>query len=263
MVPVKRIDDWIERFARLGYVAKGSVYVLVGALALTARSADRRNAIELINAKPLGKLALLAIVIGLLGYTTWRVISAITDSDHHGRDAKGFALRVGSIIRGFFYGWFAFEIMRLLMHHGGGSGSDQASRHWTARAMDHPFGRWAVSAAGLGILGYGGYQIFRAFSKKMRDNLDPKIAEAFIAISRFGVAARAVVFGVIGVSLVRAAILFNPNAARGTSGAVSQFGGWLQAIVAFGLMAYGVYAFIKARYRNIKALPPAAAAHSR
>ena len=100
MVSVKRVDDWIERFARLGYVAKGVVYVLVGVLALTARSADRRNAIELINAEPLGKLALLVVVLGLLGYTTWRVISGITDSDHHGRDAKGFAVRAGSIIRG-------------------------------------------------------------------------------------------------------------------------------------------------------------------
>ena len=129
--------------------------------------------------------------------------------------------------------------------------------------MEHPFGRWAVAAAGVGVLGYGGYQIFRAFSKKVRDHLDPKIGEALIAISRFGIAARAVVFGVIGVSLVRAAILFNPNAARGTSGAMSQFSGWLLVILALGLIAYGVYAFINARYRYIKALPRAAAAHSR
>jgi len=66
VVSVKRVDDWIDRFARLGYVAKGVVYVLIGVLALTARSADRRNAIELINAEPLGKLALLVVVLGLL-----------------------------------------------------------------------------------------------------------------------------------------------------------------------------------------------------
>lgn len=181
------VSDWIERLARLGYVAKGIVYVLIGILALTARSADKGNAIELINSKPFGKLALLIIALGLLGYAAWRVISGINDAEHHGHDAKGFAVRAGSIVRGLFYGGFACEIVRLLMHHGGGSGSDQTSRHWSARAMDHPFGRWAVGAAGLAVLGYGAYQIYRAVSRKVRDHLDPKISDALVAISRFGV----------------------------------------------------------------------------
>ncbi|MDQ6800719.1 MAG: DUF1206 domain-containing protein [Acidobacteriota bacterium] len=187
---MKRVDDWIERLARLGYIAKGVVYVLVGILALTARSADRGNAIELINSKPFGKFALVIIALGLLGYAAWRVISGINDAEHHGGDAKGLAVRAGSIVRGFFYGGFAYEVVRLLMHHGGGSGSDQTSRHWTARAMENPFGRWAVAAAGLAVAGYGGYQIYRAASKKVRDHLDPKIGDALVAISRFGIAAR-------------------------------------------------------------------------
>lgn len=247
-------SSWIERFARLGYVAKGIVYILVGFLALRARSADRGIAIELINSKPFGKLALIIIAVGLVGYASWRVISGINDGELHGHDAKGFAVRAGSVARGFFYGWFAYEIVRLLTHHGGRSGSDQTSRHWTARVMNHPFGRWAVAAAGLGILGYGGYQIYRAVSRKVRDHLDPKISDALIAVARFGIAARALIFGVIGVSLLRAAILYNANAARGTSGALRQFSGSLLTIVALGLMAYGVYAFINARYRRIRVL---------
>jgi hypothetical protein len=68
-----------------------------------------------------------------------------------------------------------------------------------------------------------------------------------------------VIFGVIGVSLIRAAILYNPKAARGTSGAMQQiaaqpFGGWMLVVIAIGLIAYGIYAFINARYRRIKAL---------
>ena len=258
---MKRIDDWIERFARLGYVAKGAVYMLVGVLALTARSADRRNAIQLINAKPLGKLALVIIALGLAGYAAWRVVSGINDAERHGKDAKGLAVRAGSIVRGLFYGAFAYEIVRLLMHHGGGSGSDATSRHWTARAMAHPFGRLAVAAAGLAILGYGAYQIYRAASsKRVRKHLDPKIPDALVAISRFGIAARAVIFGLIGVSLVRAAIRYNPSAAEGTSGAVHQLSGWLLIVIALGLIAYGVYACVNARYRRIKALPRASAA---
>jgi hypothetical protein len=257
----------IERLARLGYIAKGVVYVVIGLLALSARTADKGDAIELINSKPFGKLALLIIVLGLLGYALWRVLSGIQDAEHHGRDLEGIAVRAGSVARGLFYAWFGFEIVCLLLHHGGSKGSDQTSRHWTARAMDHPFGRWAVAAAGLAILGYGGYQIYRAASAKVRDHLDRKTPDILVAVSRFGIAARAVIFGVIGVSLIRAAILYNPNAARGTSGAMQQiaarpFGGWLLVVIAIGLIAYGVYAFINARYRRIKALPGVAAARS-
>lgn len=85
MVSVMRVDDWIERLARLGYIAKGVVYVLVGILALTARSADRGNGIELINSKPFGKFALVIIALGLLGYAAWRVISGINDAEQPGR----------------------------------------------------------------------------------------------------------------------------------------------------------------------------------
>lgn len=219
---------------------------------MRARSADRGNAIELIGSRPFGKVVLMIIAIGLLGYASWRVISGINDAERHGSDAKGFLVRAGSIIRGLFYGGFAYEIVRLLLHHGGGSGSDQTSRHWTARMMHHPFGRLVVAAAGLAIIGYGGYQIYRAATNKVRDHLDPKIPDALIAISRFGIAARALIFGAIGVSLIRAAVLYNANAARGTSGAVRQFSGWLLTIIAFGLIAYGAYAFVNARYRRIK-----------
>lgn len=232
-------------------------------MALRARSADRGNAIDLIGSKPFGKIVLMIIAIGLVGYAAWRVISGINDAERHGSDAKGLIVRAGSIIRGFFYGWFAYEIVRLLMHHGGGSGSDQTSRHWTARVMQHPFGRWAVGAAGLAVIGYGAYQIYRAATNKVRDHLDPKIDDSLVAISRFGIAARAIIFGVIGVSLIRAAVLYNPNAARGTSGAVHQFSGWMLTIIALGLIAYGAYAFINARYRRIKVLPAASAARSR
>ena len=103
---------------------------------------------------------------------------------------------------------------------------------------------------------------------RVRDHLDRKTPDVLIAISRLGIAARAVILGVIGGSLIRAAILYNPNAARGTSGAQRQiaampFGGWMLMIIGAGLIAYGVYAFINARYRRIKALPAAGATHSR
>ena len=82
------------------------------------------------------------MAIGLFGYAVWRVSSAIFDSDHRGRDAKGILIRAGGLIRGIFYAWIAIELFL-----GGGKSSDTQARHWTARAMDKPFGRWAVAIA--------------------------------------------------------------------------------------------------------------------
>jgi hypothetical protein len=261
---------WVEGLARLGYVSKGAVYLILGLLAAEAgmgkggATADRRDTIGVILHMPFGRALLLVMAAGLLGYALWRVSSGLFDSERRGHDAKGSIIRIGSMMRGLFYGAFAFEVLRVVLHRGnGGSGSDAAARHWTQRLMDKPTGRWGVAIAGLTIIGYGLYQLGRAWSGKLGKQLDLRRAGAsarrwMSGISRFGMAARGIVFGVIGVSLIRAALRHNPAAARGTSGALRQiasqpFGGWLLAITGLGLAAYGIYGFINARYRRIDA----------
>jgi hypothetical protein len=197
----------------------------------------------------------------LIGYAIWRVSSGIADSERHGNDPKGLAIRAGSVIRGALYGWVAIELARqVVLHHGGGGkSSDSQAKHWTARVMDKPFGRWAIAIAGLCVIGYCAWQLYCAatgkLSKKIRvSKIDPKL----IAVSRFGLGARAIILGVIGGSLVEAAIHYNPERARGTSGALrtlaaQPFGAVVLVLAGIGLAAYGIYAFVNARYRQIDA----------
>jgi hypothetical protein len=267
---VRKAAGWVEGLARLGYASKGAVYVILGLLAAAAglglggAAADRRDSITFILHMPFGRALLLVMAAGLLGYALWRVSSGLFDSERRGHDLKGLIIRIGGIVRGLFYGTFAFEVLRVALHRSnGGSGSDATARHWTQRLMNKPFGKWAVAIAGLAIIGYGLYQLGRAWSGKLGRQLDLQRASAgarrwMSGISRFGMGARGIVFGVIGISLIRAAMRHNPAAARGTSGALRQiagqpFGGWLLAIIGLGLAAYGVYAFINARYRRIDA----------
>jgi len=75
-----------------------------------------------------------------------------------------------------------------------------------------------------------------------------------IAASRFGIAARGVVFGTIGILLVRGIQHRDPSEARGMRAALLQLfelGRWPFLAVAIGLVAYGIYQFINARYRRI------------
>jgi len=103
--------------------------------------------------------------------------------------------------------------------------------------------------------------LVRAFKSKLGDRLHlgqipHETRRVVVAVSRFGLAARGVVFGIIGVFLALAAYHHNPDEARGIAGALDTlqrqpYGPWLLGVVAIGLIAYGVYEFVKARYRQI------------
>ena len=258
---------WIERLARLGYASKGAVYIIIGGLTAAAafrgssRGGDSQSAFSFILDQPFGRVLILIVALGLCGYAAWRIISAITDGEHRGSDTKGLAIRAGSFLRGAVYAFLAIEAIRLSIGGRRGGGSDQNAEHWASRVMDAPFGRWLVVIAGLGIVGYGVYQLYRAWKAKLGKKLHlpwstDRFRSRLVAISRFGIAARAIVFLLIGYSVARAAWNRNPDEAQGTSGALEQVGAfsqWLLIAVAMGVIAYGVYQLLNARYRRIEA----------
>ena len=256
----------IERLARLGFASVGTVYFIIGALAAAAglgqggKTTSHTGAIEYLVDKPFGKPLLVVMILGLAGYTLWLLASGFGDTDRRGDDAKGLGIRAGAIIRALLYAAFTIEIARLLLRggSGGGGGGDQTAQHWTARLMAQPFGPWLVGAAGLGVVGYGAYQLYRAWESKLSKRLHlgqmkPQTERKVVLISRIGIGARGLVFVIIGGSLVIAALRQNPQAAHGTSGALGEMPGPLLAATGIGFIAYGVYAFANARYRSIKA----------
>ena len=253
----------IERLARLGYAAIGVVYMIVGGLAAAAgfghggATGGHETAFAFILKQPFGKVALGIIALGLAGYVLWRFISAATDSESRGSDAKGWAIRAGSVGRGLAYAAICVGVVRMLTKGGsGGRSGEQQTQHWTATIMDQPFGRWLIAAVGLGVVAYGAYQLYAAWDAKLSKRLslgsiDGPVRRKVIAISRFGIGARGVVFFVIGGSLVIAAVKHNPSAAHATSGALDAMPPLLLGFVGLGLAAYGVYALVNARYRRI------------
>ena len=260
---------WIERFARTGYVAKGIVYIVIGTLAARAafgaggRTTGSRGAMETIVEQPFGRVMLAVIAVGLLGYAIWQLIAAAADTERKGTEPKGLALRAGQAGRALIYASLALSAVRLTMGDRSGGGDDAAAAGWTARLMAVPFGRWLVALVGLGIIGYGVYQLYRACAAKVRKHLDlwqasATEAEWIVRVGRFGIGARGVVFGIIGWFLIRAAMEYEPRRASGLAGALATlerqpYGPWLLGIVALGLIAYGLYQLANARYRRITA----------
>jgi hypothetical protein len=265
MRPTDNVAPWIERMARVGYTAKGILYITIGYLAARAglgqggRVTDTSGAMRQVKTAGLGQPLLLVIAAGLLGYAGWRLVEAIADPERRGTDLKGVLMRVGFVARGIFHAGLGLTAIRLALGRGGATSSSQAPQ-WTARAFQVPGGELLVAFAALFIGGYGLYQFYRAWSPKIRRHLSLTEVPAgtqrwVLGVSRFGVAARGVVFCLIGFFLARASLHHDPAQAGGVREslrAVAHTGRWPFVVIALGLIAYGVYELVNARYRNIR-----------
>jgi hypothetical protein len=257
----------IQRLARLGYAAKGVVYLIIGWIAADAafspaeRVEGSHGALTTILQQPFGRVLLGIMALGLAGYVLWKAVEALLDPEHKGSDAKGMVARIGYGISAVLYAGLTLEAVRMLRGSGGGEGN--GAQHWTAAVMDKPFGRIAVGLAGLGIAGYGLYEIYRAFNSDIAKKLNLEgsavaTRRRVVAVGRAGMAARGVVFGIIGWLVVKAARQYDASEAQGLQGALVElreapYGSWLLALVALGLIAYGIFQLVKARYRMIRA----------
>lgn len=258
---------WIIPLARFGYAAKGVVYLIIGGLAALAaftgggRTTDSRGAFEEILSQSYGKLLLGAVAIGMAAYAIWRFVQAIKDTENKGSGAKGIARRIGYAAIGVIHIGLAYSAVKMILGSGGGSRGDAAPKEWTATFLEQPFGQWLVGAVGLGFIAFALSQLYKAFTAKFREKLktnemDEKTETFATRSGQAGLSARGVVFAIIGVFLIQAALHSNAGEARGLSGALraleqQSYGQWVLGIVALGLVAYGFYMFVQARYRRI------------
>ncbi len=272
-------DDWIERLARFGYAAKGLVYVVVGWIAIQAAfssgsgsASGSRGALRSIVDEPFGQVLLGIVAVGLLGYVIWRFVQAATDPEGKGDDKEGIAKRIGYAISGVLYGGLMVQAARLALGGGGsggssgsgsGSGGGDRASDWTAKVLQAPLGQTIVTIVGLGVIAYGLYQLYRAWTIDFGDRLDFSDVDHdkqtwMIRFGRAGLAARGVVFVMMGWFLADAAINYNPSQARGLGGALrtiegESYGPYLLGLVGLGLLGYGLFQFVRARYRRIQA----------
>ena len=260
--------DWVERAGRVGLVAKGVSYALIGILAIQiplgqgGQATDRQGALRQVASESWGPAALIALAVGFACYAVWRVIEAVVDRQHEGKDPKGLAKRARSLGLGVLYAAsaaVALALVRSGSSGAGGSGGDEKQE--TARVLDWPAGRWIVLAVGLGFLADGLYNVYRGVTTKFRERLktgemSPPVERAAVASGVVGHLARGVVFSLVGVFLAKAAIEYDPSEAVGIDGALLKLaqhdqGPLLLGLVAAGLVAYALYCLVEARYRKV------------
>lgn len=263
---VREVKPWMRRFARLGYWAKGIVYGMIGVLAALAafgpsgKMTGTSGALQSIAEIPFGEVALWIIGIGLIGYILWDFIKAIKDPENEGSDAKGLIKRTGFFISGLIYSNLAFGAIKLASHTGS-AGGENSEKTISAKLMEQPFGTWIIGLIGAIIIGYGIYELYSGVKDKFMakfktyemNDKEHKIARMS---GKIGLISRGIVLSMVGFFFIRTAYTQNPNESKGLGGALTElasqpYGQVLLAIVAIGLILYGLYQIIRGRYQQI------------
>jgi hypothetical protein len=256
----------IEKLARLGYATKGAVYILLGILSGMAaigaggKTTDAEGVLKEIFQQKFGGVLLAIMALGLMGYSLWRFVQAIWDPEHRRSDWKRYVSRVAFFSSGAVHASLALAACGMLLNYEDGGGD--AAQEKTRQLMQQPFGRWLVGFVGFCIAAAALVQFYRAYSGKFRDRLmtggtNAAARRMITVVGRVGLSAYGVVLGLIGCFLISAAIKYDSGEAGGVGDALhwigsQSYGPWLLAAVAAGLIAYGLFELVKAKYRWIR-----------
>lgn len=248
--------------ARAGLASRAAIYLLLGVLAVAVAlgrsnsETDQRGAMQDLNGHPAGHVLLWVIAAGLAGYALWRFSEAafgvVGDGDRVGP-------RIKSFVRGCIYAFFSFSAFQIVMGHPTGSQATQ-QESLSARVMRHSGGRVAVGLVGAVVVVVGLALIIEGLARRFEKYMDvtsmtPATHKVVRVLGIIGTSARGAVFALAGVFVIQAALDYQPQKAAGLDGALRSLrdtpaGPWLLAVVAMGLVAFGLYGFAEARWRR-------------
>jgi hypothetical protein len=257
----KAADSGVMTFlARFGLLSRGFVYLVIGWLTLKIalghgkEQANQQGALADVAQQSNGKLLLWVLGLGFAAYAIWRLSQAAFGTATDGPKAGP---RVQALVRGIVYAGLSFMTFSFIA---GTSQKSQAQQQasLTARVMKHDYGRWLVGIVGLIVIIVGAGQVIEGVAKKFQKQLQMADAsettrKVLIRLGMIGTVTRGLVFVVAGFLVVDAAVTFDPKKSTGLDGALrtlahQPFGPWLLAALAVGLMAFGLYGLVSARY---------------
>lgn len=259
-------SGWYVWLARAGLVAKGASFGIVGALAIKlaighgGQATSREGALHALAGESFGKVVLTLLVVGFAAYALWRFVEAWAAT---GDGAKKWAKRAGSVGRALVYSALAYSAAKILAGAGGGGSQDARARETAATLLSWPAGTWLVGVGGAVVIGVGLWNAYRGVTHKFEQKW--RTGEMGAAARRWGGrvglaghVARGGVFVLIGVFVIRAALQYDPKEAIGLDGALQKlasasYGPYLLGLTAAGLVAYGLYCLVDARYRDVSA----------
>ena len=266
---VPPLHDLLELAARVGYGARGFVYLsvglltLLGAVDIAGDAVSTKGALAWLADKPLGRLWMMALGIGLCVFVMWRVLQSVFDADHEGKSREGLGQRMGQAFSGFSYAALAFSAFYYMARTPETTEAEdvEASRERAETVMSLPFGDELLMAAGVGLFALGLVTIRRAWHEDFTEYLacSKKTCRRVAPLARAGSIARGLAYLPLAILIVLAG--WNSRSSQVTSfGSALDVverqpgGAWVLAATAVGFMAFGAFSFVEARFRRIR--PP-------
>ena len=265
----RKAAPWLEKLARAGYAGKGILYFVIGFLAVRAAlgmggdiGGSKNALLALAGEGTLGTILLWVIGIGLVGYAVWNTLRAFLDPENDDSVGKRLFYGVSAGIHGVLAYWVFSSVIGGGSSSGGSGSGSGGTQGMVGTVLGWGvIGQVLVTAAGLGILGFGLYQLYKAYQEDLSDRLMMgRMSEGMRKftrfVGRFGMAGRGVVFLIVGGFITAAGFQGQSSEAGGTGSALqwlSGVGGSIAlGLVAAGLAAYGLYMIVESRYRRIE-----------
>jgi hypothetical protein len=256
----------VKDAARLGHLAVGTTYVMVGVVALLAaldggvRAMGSQGALHRLLGGELGRPLLLVIALGLAADFVWQVVRTITNADRAPTGVRGMADRAGWTIGGCVHLGLAVTAVKLALELPQLTAESQTQAA-TAAVMSRPFGQLALVGTGT-VLNFVGLQMFyRVYRRDLDRWLDLRslyrvVRTTVLGLGLFGLAARGIVFCTGGTILLVAAIERRPWDVRALGGTLREIGGITMGpvvlgAIALGFIAFGLVEILSASYRRI------------
>jgi hypothetical protein len=259
-------SDGLEHLARVGLIAFGVVHLLVAWLALQlawgggGESADQSGAMRTLAESPLGTPLLWVIAVGLIALAVWQAAEVLRWRSGWSASGKARtkALRKSgnALVKAAVY--ITLAVLAIGFATGSGKSSSQQQQETTAGVFGWPGGQFLVGAAGLVLIGVGGWHIRKGINKHFLKQIDtsdasPSAVRLVTRLGQVGFPGKGIALALVGGLLVYAAITFDPSKAQGLDGALhtileAPFGQILLTLVAIGIAVFGAFCLVRARY---------------
>ncbi|MDJ1114723.1 DUF1206 domain-containing protein [Microbacterium dauci] len=252
----------VRTLARVGFAASGIVHILIGIIAVSVATggsggdnADQSGALARLSEVPGGVFLLWAAAISLAALGVWHVLDAFLDRTASGRD------RVSHIVKNVGKGvvYLTLAGTCTVFATGGSASSSGSTKSLTAQLLAAPGGVLAVAGIGLVMLGIAGYLVFKGATRRFERDLrmpSGAAAKGVRVLGTVGYIARGLALAAVGVLFLVGAITHDPDRSTGLDGALRSFadlpfGKIILILIGAGWMAYGVYAFVRARLARL------------
>lgn len=266
---------WLVTVGRIGWVAKGVVYALVGVLAMaialgwppdrsaSSDEASQSGAIARIAEASFGGAVLTIVVVGLLLYAMWRLVTVVLPADN---TAKAWATRVGYAVSALIYLFLAWSAWSFVNSGDSSKASEGATEDAkvegvTNNLLAHAGGRWFLVLVAVVVVGLGGYFVVKGLRRHFDDQLKgggvgPLSHRHIVVLGRIGWVGRGVLVLLVGFFLARAAWRGDAQDAQGLDGTLRQTletsgGTAVVLFVAVALIVYGTYCIVSAPLRRL------------